>query len=54
MAFEASDMDAKLRPPVRILARLDTKSNKVIKGIHLEGWRVVGDAESLCKKYYDS
>ena len=53
MAFKASNMDAKLRPPVRILARLDTKSDKVIKGIHLEGWRIVGDAESLCKKYYD-
>ena len=46
-------MEAELTPPVRVIARLDTKSNKVIKGIHLEGWRIVGDADSLCKKYYD-
>ena len=37
---------------VRLIARIDTKAEKVIKGIHLEGWRFVGDADEFCKKYY--
>lgn len=37
----------------RVISRIDTKSEKVIKGIHLEGWKTVGDAKSFCKKYYD-
>lgn len=37
----------------RVISRIDTKSEKVIKGIHLEGWRVVGEANAFCKKYYD-
>jgi cyclase len=38
---------------VRIIARLDIKNEFVIKGIHLEGLRKVGDPISLAKKYYD-
>ena len=31
----------------RIIARLDAKHDKLIKGINLEGWRIIGDL----KKY---
>lgn len=36
----------------RIIARLDFKDTKVIKGIQLEGLRVVGIVEELTEKYY--
>ncbi|MFT4662684.1 MAG: cyclase [Patiriisocius sp.] len=38
---------------VRIIARLDIKNAHVIKGIHLEGLRKVGDPNEMAKKYYD-
>ena len=37
---------------VRLLARLDIKNNSVIKGIHLEGLRKIGDPAELASKYY--
>jgi len=37
----------------RLIARLDIKSNNVVKGINLEGIRKVGDPKILAKKYYD-
>ena len=37
----------------RLIARLDVKRNKLVKGIHLEGWRFVGDPYQFAKKYYD-
>lgn len=37
---------------VRIVARLDIKGNRLIKGIHLEGWRFLGDPTEYCLKYY--
>ncbi len=37
----------------RIIARLDVKNEFVIKGIHLEGLRKVGDPNILAKKYYE-
>jgi cyclase len=36
----------------RICAKLETKGKKVIKGIKLEGLRVVGDVSDLAVKYY--
>jgi len=36
----------------RIIARLDIKNEYVIKGIHLEGLRKVGNPNELAKKYY--
>lgn len=36
----------------RVIARLDFKDSKVIKGIQLEGLRVVGLVEELTSKYY--
>ncbi len=37
----------------RIIARLDIKGNNVIKGVHLEGLKIVGNPENLSKKYLD-
>jgi cyclase len=37
----------------RVIARLDIKGNRLIKGVHLEGWRfLTGDPNDFCKKYY--
>ena len=38
---------------IRLIARLDIKNEFVIKGIHLEGLRKIGDPNLLAKKYYD-
>jgi len=38
---------------IRIIPRLDIKGPNVIKGIHLEGLRVVGNPGILAKKYYE-
>lgn len=37
----------------RIIARLDIKGENVIKGIHLEGLKIIGDPKILSKKYSD-
>lgn len=39
---------------IRIIPRLDIKGPNLIKGIHLEGLRVVGDPQLYAKKYYDA
>lgn len=36
----------------RLIARLDIKGSKLIKGIHLEGLRVVGEPETFARRYY--
>ena len=41
------------RQILRIIARLDIKGANLIKGIHLEGLRVVGDPQVHAKKYYN-
>ena len=38
---------------IRVIARIDVKNEHVIKGIHLEGLRKVGNPNLLAKKYYD-
>lgn len=38
---------------VRIIARMDIKGPNLIKGIHLEGLRVIGDPNEYAKKYYE-
>jgi cyclase len=40
-------------PPPRIIARLDIKGPNVIKGIHLEGLRVVGRPGDISRRYYE-
>jgi imidazole glycerol-phosphate synthase subunit HisF len=38
----------------RVIARLDIKLNRLIKGIHLEGWRFLGDPKPFFMDYYES
>ena len=40
-------------PGARVIARLDIKGPRVVKGIRFEGLRVVGDPNELAKGYYD-
>ncbi len=37
---------------VRVVGRLDIKNENLIKGIHLEGLRVIGQPNNFAKKYY--
>lgn len=36
----------------RLIARLDVKGANLIKGIHLEGLRVIGDPQEYARRYY--
>jgi cyclase len=38
---------------VRLIARLDIKAPNLIKGVHLEGLRVIGDPNVHAKRYYE-
>jgi len=38
---------------VRLISRLDVKSKHLIKGVHLEGLRKVGDPQQFAQRYYD-
>jgi imidazole glycerol-phosphate synthase subunit HisF len=40
------------RPNVRLIARLDIKGANLIKGVHLEGLRVVGSPNEHARRYY--
>ncbi len=37
---------------IRLIARLDIKGPNLIKGIHLEGFRVMGDPQEYARRYY--
>jgi len=37
---------------IRIIPRLDVKGDNLIKGIHLEGLRIIGDPQEYATKYY--
>ncbi len=37
---------------IRIIPKLDIKGPNLIKGIHLEGLRVLGDPHDFAEKYY--
>lgn len=39
---------------VRLIARLDIKGPNLIKGIHLEGVRVLGDPSVFARRYYEA
>jgi cyclase len=39
-------------PPVRIIPRLDIKGENVVKGVRLEGLRVVGKPDAFARRYY--
>ena len=36
----------------RIIAKLDVKGPNLVKGIHLEGLRVLGEPSNFAKYYY--
>ena len=38
---------------IRLIARLDIKGHNLIKGIHLEGLRVIGNPASFAQRYYE-
>lgn len=38
---------------LRLIARLDIKGPNLIKGIHLEGLRVIGDPQHFARRYYE-
>jgi cyclase len=38
----------------RVIARLDIKGRNLIKGIHLEGLRVMGDPNVFARRYYEA
>jgi len=38
---------------LRIIARLDVKGPNLIKGVHLEGLRVLGDPQQFARRYYE-
>lgn len=38
----------------RLVGRLDIKERRLIKGIHLEGWRVIGDPHEYARRYYEA
>jgi cyclase len=37
---------------IRLIARLDVKGENLIKGVHLEGLRVIGSPQEYAKRYY--
>ena len=38
---------------VRLIARLDIKGPNLIKGVHLEGLRIIGDPQEYARRYYE-
>ena len=43
-----------MKPNIRIIPRLDIKGPNLVKGIHLEGLRVLGKPEQFARHYYES
>src|SRR6478735_8925296 len=39
---------------IRVIARLDIKGPNLVKGVHLEGLRVLGKPEWFARHYYDA
>jgi cyclase len=37
----------------RLIARLDIKGENLIKGVHLEGLRIMGDPQEFARRYYE-
>lgn len=40
--------------PVRVIPRLDIKGPNLVKGVHMEGLRVLGKPEQFARYYYES
>jgi imidazole glycerol-phosphate synthase subunit HisF len=45
-------MTAGFTKPVRLIARLDIKGTNLIKGIHMEGLRIIGSPNEKARHYY--
>lgn len=43
-----------IKKPLRIISRLDIKGPNLVKGIHLEGLRVLGQPHDFAKYYYEN
>src|SRR5262245_12054344 len=43
-----------MKAPIRLIARLDVKGPNLIKGVHLEGLRVVGKPNEHARRYYEA
>lgn len=41
-------------PHLRLIARLDVKGPNLIKGVHLEGLRVLGNPREFARRYYEN
>lgn len=41
-----------MKKNIRVLARLDVKGDRLIKGVHLEGLRQMGDPTEFASRYY--
>ena len=39
---------------IRLIARLDVKAPNLIKSVHLEGLRKIGDPNAFARKYYEA
>jgi len=42
-----------VKPNLRVVPRLDIKGPNLVKGIHLEGLRVIGKPERFARRYYE-
>ena len=43
-----------MKKKIRVIPRLDIKGSNLVKGIHLEGLRVLGSPEDFAMEYYKS
>lgn len=50
--FKANTM-AMRKKSTRLIARLDVKGENLIKGVHLEGLRIMGDPQQYARRYYE-
>jgi cyclase len=48
----ANIVEASLAPKIRVVARLDIKNDYLVKGIHLEGLRKLGNPHDFAVDYY--
>ena len=46
-------MTKRLPHPIRVIPRLDIKGPNLVKGVHLEGLRVLGKPENFARYYYE-
>lgn len=53
MASQAPGQLSSNQPAVRVVPRLDIKNSNLVKGIHLEGLRVMGKPERFARMYYE-